>query len=236
MEYKSMKLLSTSASNTKIAKTQKKEQIQTRVASLSLYPDHITCAGSKAAKCMEACLKSAGMGVFSNVKAGRKAKTDWFHADQDAFLAQLCKELYNFDKLCKRSGSIGQVRLNTISDIAWEKLGVPQLFPDLSFYDYSKRVERIGKTPANYKLMFSYSGAPTYRKQVEKLPNGYPMAVVFRHTLPTHFMGREVIDGDKSDLDNLRGGHVVVGLLAKGKAKKDTTGFVVDSNIIAIGG
>jgi len=231
-----MKLLSTSASNTKIAKTQKKEQIQTRVASLSLYPDHITCAGSKAAKCMEACLKSAGMGVFSNVKAGRKAKTDWFHADQDAFLAQLCKELYNFDKLCKRSGSIGQVRLNTISDIAWEKLGVPQLFPDLNFYDYSKRVERIGNTPTNYKLMFSYSGAPTYRKQVEKLPNGYPMAVVFRHTLPTHFMGRVVIDGDKSDLDNLRSGHVVVGLLAKGKAKKDTTGFVVDSNIIAIGG
>jgi len=231
-----MKLLSTSASNTKIAKTQKKEQIQTRVASLSLYPDHITCAGSKAAKCMEACLKSAGMGVFSNVKAGRKAKTEWFHADQDAFLAQLCKELYNFDKLCKRSGSIGQVRLNTISDIAWERLGVPQLFPDLSFYDYSKRVERIGKTPANYKLMFSYSGAPTYRKQVDKLPNGYPMAVVFRHTLPTHFMGRVVIDGDKSDLDNLRSGHVVVGLLAKGKAKKDTTGFVVDSNIIAIGG
>jgi len=236
MEHKSMKLLSTSASNTKIAKTQKKEQIQTRVASLSLYPDHITCAGSKAAKCMEACLKSAGMGVFSNVKAGRKAKTDWFHADQDAFLAQLCKELYNFDKLCKRSGSIGQVRLNTISDIAWEKLGVPQLFPDLNFYDYSKRVERIGNTPTNYKLMFSYSGAPTYRKQVEKLPNGYPMAVVFRHTLPTHFMGRVVIDGDKSDLDNLRSGHVVVGLLAKGKAKKDTTGFVVDSNIIAIGG
>ena len=231
-----MKLLSTSASNTKIAKTQKKEQIQTRVASLSLYPDHITCAGSKAAKCMEACLKSAGMGVFSNVKAGRKAKTDWFHADQDAFLAQLCKELYNFDKLCKRSGSIGQVRLNTISDIAWEKLGVPQLFPDLNFYDYSKRVERIGNTPTNYKLMFSYSGAPTYRKQVEKLPNGYPMAVVFRHTLPTHFMGRVVIDGDKSDLDNLRSGHVVVGLLAKGKAKKDTTGFVVDSNLIAIGG
>ena len=231
-----MKLLSTSASNTKIAKTQKKEKVQTRVASLSLYPDHIICAGSKAAKCMDGCLKSAGMGAFSNVKAGRKAKTDWFHADQDAFLAQLRAELSNFDKLCKRTGSVGVVRLNTISDIAWESLGIPQLFPDLSFYDYTKRVQRIGKTPTNYKLMFSYSGARTYRKQVEQLPDGYPMAVVFRHSLPTHFMGRVVIDGDKSDLDNLRGGHVVVGLLAKGKAKKDTSGFVVDSNLIAVGG
>ena len=210
-----MKLLSTSASNTKIAKTQKKEKVQTRVASLSMLPDDIICPASKAAGCRAGCLESAGMGAFSNVKAGRKG---------------------NFDTLCKRKGFVGQVRLNTISDIAWESLGIPQLFPDLSFYDYTKRVQRIGKTPANYKLMFSYSGARTYQKQVAKLPDGYPMAVVFRHTLPTHFMGRVVIDGDKSDLDNLRGGHVVVGLLAKGKAKKDTSGFVVDSNLIAVGG
>ena len=67
------------------------------------------------------------------------------------------------------------------------------------------------------------------------MPAGYPMAVVFRDELPTDFMGRKVIDGDKSDLDNLRGGHVVVGLRAKGNAKKDKTGFVVDSNLIAIG-
>ena len=231
-----MKLLSTSASNTKIAKTQKKEKVQTRVASLSMLPDDVICPASKAAGCRAGCLESAGMGAFSNVKAGRKAKTDWFHADQVGFLDQLRKELGNFDTLCKRKGFVGQVRLNTISDIAWESLGIPQLFPDLSFYDYTKRVQRIGKTPANYKLMFSYSGARTYQKQVAQLPDGYPMAVVFRHSLPTHFMGRVVIDGDKSDLDNLRGGHVVVGLLAKGKAKKDTSGFVVDSNLIAVGG
>ncbi len=230
-----MKLLSTSASNTKIAKTQKKEKTQTRVASLSLYPNHVICAGSKAAGCMEACLKSAGMGVFSNVEAGRKAKTEYYLNDQAGFLVQLRAELSNFAKLCKRTGSVGAVRLNTISDIAWENHQIPQDFPDLNFYDYTKRVKRLGKTPANYKLMFSYSGVPSYRKQVEQLPDGYPMAVVFHKRLPTHFMGREVIDGDKSDLDNLRSGHVVVGLLAKGKAKKDTSGFVVDPDVIAVG-
>ena len=231
-----MKLLSTSASNTKIAKTQKKEKVQTRVASLSLYPNHVICAGSKAAGCMEACLKSAGMGVFSNVEAGRKAKTEYYLNDQKGFLAQLRAELSNFAKLCKRTGSVGVVRLNTISDIAWENHQIPQDFPDLKFYDYTKRVKRLGKTPANYKLMFSYSGVPSYRKQVAQMPDGYPMAVVFHKRLPTHFMGREVIDGDKSDLDNLRSGHVVVGLLAKGKAKKDTSGFVVDPDVIAVGG
>ena len=231
-----MKLLSINASNTKIAKTQKGEKRPTRLASLSLYPDNKICPGSIAAKCQDGCLVSAGRGRFDNVANARRAKTEYFHNDQAGFLAQLRKELANFDKLCKRQGVRGVVRLNTISDIAWENYDIPQAFPDLTFYDYSKRVNRIGKTPANYDLMFSYSGAPSYKKQVEQMPAGYPMAVVFRDSLPTHFMGRPVIDGDKSDLDNLRSGHSVVGLLAKGKAKKDTTGFVVDSNLIAVGG
>ena len=231
-----MKLLSINASNTKIAKTQKGEKRPTRLASLSLYPDNIICPGSIAAKCQDGCLISAGRGRFDNVANARRAKTEYFHNDQAGFLAQLRKELANFDKLCKRQGVRGVVRLNTISDIAWENHDIPQSFPDLKFYDYTKRVKRIGKTPTNYGLMFSYSGAPSYKKQVEQMPAGYPMAVVFRDSLPTHFMGRPVIDGDKSDLDNLRSGHSVVGLLAKGKAKKDTTGFVVDSNLIAVGG
>lgn len=230
------KLLSIDGSNTKINKTQKAEAVPTRLASLSLYPDDVICAGSKAADCMESCLKSAGMGVFSNVIAGRKAKTDWFHSDQSGFMDQLRRELSNFDKLCKRTGVVGYVRLNTISDIAWEQFDIPQSFPDLNFYDYTKRVRRLGKTPANYNLMFSYSGVASYRKQVERMPDGYPMAVVFKGRLPTHFRGREVIDGDKSDLINLRSGHVVVGLLAKGKAKHDTSGFVVDPDVIAVGG
>jgi hypothetical protein len=231
-----MKLLSINASNTKIAKTQNSEKRPTRLASLSLYPDNIICPGSIAAKCQDGCLVSAGRGRFDNVANARRAKTDFWHNDQAGFLAQLRKELANFDKLCKRQGVRGVVRLNTISDIAWEKYDIPQSFPDLRFYDYSKRVKRIGNTPSNYDLMFSYSGAPSYKKQVEQMPAGYPMAVVFRDSLPTHFMGRPVIDGDKSDLDNLRSGHSVVGLLAKGKAKKDKTGFVVDSNLIAVGG
>jgi hypothetical protein len=230
-----MKLLSINASNTKIAKTQKGEKIPTRLASLSLYPDDIICAGSKAAKCQDGCLVSAGRGRFDNVANARRAKTAYFHADQSGFIDQLKKELTNFDKLCKRQNVRGVVRLNTISDIAWENYEIPQSFPNLTFYDYSKRVKRIGNTPSNYSLMFSYSGAPSYKKQVEQMPAGYPMAVVFRGELPTDFMGRKVIDGDISDLDNLRAGHVVVGLRAKGKAKKDTTGFVVDSNLIAIG-
>ena len=62
------------------------------------------------------------------------------------------------------------------------------------------------------------------------------MAVVFRNELPPVWDGQTVIDGDLSDIVNVKAGGVIVGLRAKGKAKRDRTGFVVDSDMIAIGG
>ena len=45
--------------------------------------------------------------------------------------------------------------------------------------------------------------------------------------LPETWHGFTVIDGDDDDLRYLDMGGVVIGLKAKGKAKKDTSGFVV---------
>ena len=44
--------------------------------------------------------------------------------------------------------------------------------------------------------------------------------------MPARYMGLPVFNGDESDLRFLDPKGVVVGLYAKGKAKKDTTGFV----------
>jgi hypothetical protein len=44
--------------------------------------------------------------------------------------------------------------------------------------------------------------------------------------MPETYMGRPVFNGDESDLRFLDPKGVVVGLYAKGKAKKDTSGFV----------
>jgi hypothetical protein len=56
------------------------------------------------------------------------------------------------------------------------------------------------------------------------------VAVVFgvpkSKPLPVGYLGRPVFNGDDSDLRFLDPRGVVVGLYAKGKAKKDTTGFV----------
>ena len=57
---------------------------------------------------------------------------------------------------------------------------------------------------------------------------GMNVATVFRKALPATHMGLPVYDGDDSDLRFLDPAGVIVGLKAKGRAKKDTTGFVVD--------
>ena len=55
------------------------------------------------------------------------------------------------------------------------------------------------------------------------------IAVVFRtKDLPETFKGRGVIDGDLHDMRFLDEPNSVVGLKAKGQAKKDTSGFVID--------
>ena len=53
------------------------------------------------------------------------------------------------------------------------------------------------------------------------------VAVVFRKELPATYLGRKVINGDETDLRFLDEKNVIVGLKAKGKAKKDMSGFVV---------
>lgn len=236
-----MKLLDTSGNNTKVKKTndfRSKKVVDKfgnyiRLASLSMRPDDILCPSRHIAGCAEACLVSAGMGAFSNVEAGRQAKTDFFHNDREGFLDQLRRELGNFERLCAKTGTKPVVRLNTISDIQWERYGIPQAFPNTFFYDYTKVAKRLGNTPDNYRLMFSYSGKAEYQKQVAiALKHDVPISVVFFGDMPETFLGRRVIDGDASDLENLFSGKTIVGLKAKGKAKKSESDFIVNTNLI----
>ena len=119
-------------------------------------------------------------------------------------------------------------RLNGTSDIAWEKHDVIQQFPAVQFYDYTKILGRKVEALSNYHLTFSQ--ADGNEEDVQKaIDKGMNVATVFRKKLPVAHMGIPVYDGDDSDLRFLDPKQVVVGLKAKGKAKKDTTGFVVDT-------
>ena len=235
-----MKLLDTGTSNTKIRKTEKKAD-NIRMASLSLMPDEIICPWCVKAGCKNLCLKESGFGRFDNVAQGRQRKTDYWHANQSEFLTQLRNELTNFEKLCNKTNVQPVVRLNVLSDIQWERHDIPQAFPAIKFYDYTKLAQRLDKTPDNYRLMFSYSGTKAYQPQVKRaLKTDAPISVVFTE-LPTNpayrFLGRPVIDGDQSDLINLNAGKVIIGLKYK-RTKASTqsveqSDFVINPNIIA---
>jgi len=244
-----MRLLDTTGGNPKLGKTTRAgfdhgfSEIKgaavsrARVAGLSLYPDAVLCAGSKAAGCMADCLKEQGRGKMDSVAEARQAKADWFYSDPVGFFTQLKGELENFRDTCRRSGVMPFVRLNVLSDVDWETYHVPQAFPEITFYDYTKRASRLCKTPDNYRLIFSYSGRAQYARQVERAwRTGLPVAVVFRGGLPAQFRGRPVIDGDASDIANFRAIGKIVGLRAKGTSARDNqNGFIVDNpELVAI--
>lgn len=227
-----MPLLVTNNGNTKIRKSA--EQSGYRIASLSLWPNVRICPGSKAADCLKLCLRDEGRGKMKVVQNARMWRTELWENDPAKFLEMLFEEIETWVRRCKKSGHRPVVRLNTISDIAWENYGIFQYFPDLFGYDYTKRVKRLGNTPDNYRLMFSWSGAPAYQGSVqEALKTDHPIAVVFRGGLPGQFLGRPVIDGDKSDIINLDAVGKIIGLRAKGtsgqKALASGSQFIVDN-------
>ena len=147
------------------------------------------------------------------------------------FMAQLLREMRNFQRLCVRQGVTPVFRLNTMSDVPWEKhIDIAGEFKESYFVDYTKLAHRLTRVPENYGLIFSYSGVPAYQGQVQAaLKTDRPIAVVFRNGFPKRFLGRICIDGDRSDLINVQTRNSIICLSDKGDAKHDTSGFVVDN-------
>lgn len=200
-----------------------------------------TCPMAKLAQCDKACLYSAGRGAFNSVQQSRIDKAKWFFDDRFGFMQQLVRDIRKLRDKAKQAGMIPLVRLNGTSDIRWENEPVfingksyrnlMEAFPTMQFYDYTKIANRRN-LPSNYDLTFSYSGVPAYQKYVNiARENGMRIAVVFRkrEDIPASFLGMECIDGDDSDVRHIEPQGVVVALYAKGAAKADYTGFVVDT-------
>ena len=237
--FKSKALLSVSSD----AKTVKGETLGFLTGILYLAPANTTkwntCPMAKKAQCDVACLNTAGRGAFSSVQQARINKTEWFFTERNSFMQQLVVDIAKLIKKANKQGLKPLVRLNGTSDIRWETVGfidtdgieyvnIFSAFPNIQFYDYTKRGNRT-ELPSNYDLTFSYSGVEGFQPYVENaLLNNMRMAVVFRKEkdIPMTFMGIPVVSGDNSDVRHLDD-KVIVGLYAKGKAKLDTTGFVV---------
>jgi hypothetical protein len=194
-----------------------------------------TCPKATAG-CKAACLNTAGRGgMFKRgestnvIQEARKRKTRFFFEDRENFLATLKDDIRKAIRQSEKKGLIPVFRLNGTSDISWEKYGVIQEFPNVQFYDYTKILGRKVNGLANYHLTFSAADGNDL-DVLRAIKEGYNIATVFgikkNSPMPETYNGVPVFNGDDSDLRFLDPKGVVVGLYAKGKAKKDTSGFV----------
>ena len=229
-----MKLLTTAN-----AKIRKGEKLGYQTFGIHLAPASLSgfnvCKDASVG-CVASCLNTAGMGAFSNVQLARIEKTKLFFKDKPLFMAQLIKEVSSAIKSARNKNLVSTFRLNLTSDLPWEKIKLNgrnlfDMFPQCQFYDYTKSAERMtsflnGEMPKNYHLTFSRS--ETNGAIAESiLKSGGNVAMVFRKHLPNQFLGRSVVNGDETDLRFLDPQGVIVGLVEKGKAKKDDSGFVI---------
>ena len=194
----------------------------------------------RTAGCTSACLNTAGRGgIFKKgettnvIQQARIRKTKMFFEARQDFMHGLVNEIQKTIKKAEKQGLIPVFRLNGTSDIAWEKYEVMlsgknifQLFPQVQFYDYTKIVGRKVSHIKNYHLTFSNADG-NINDVLKAKANGMNIAVVFRKELPAKYLGMTVVNGDETDLRFLDPKGVIVGLKAKGKAKKDVSGFVV---------
>lgn len=194
------------------------------------------CPMAEMAGCKAACLNSAGRGAMSNVQRARLSKARFFIEQRRAFMAVLVADVARLVRKAERAGMTPLVRLNGTTDIRWETIPTDDgrtifdRFPGVQFYDYTKIANRRD-IPANYDLTFSWSGVGAFPQYAQRaIGSGMRVAVVFRDrgTIPATFMGMRTVDGDDSDIRHLDPQGVVVALYAKGKARRDASGFVVD--------
>ena len=192
-----------------------------------------TCP-KRTAGCTAACLNTAGRGGMfrkgentNMIQKARIRKTQLFFADRDAFMLDLYKDIQKAIRFAERKGLTPVFRLNGTSDLSWEKYTVGttdmnlfQLFPTVQFYDYTKVLGRKVKHLTNYHLTFSKADGND-SDVAEALFQGMSVVAVY-DKIPAG-----VPSADETDLRFLDAKGVMLGLKAKGRAKKDYSGFVI---------
>ena len=197
-----------------------------------------TCPKATAG-CKAACLNTAGRGgmfkkgeTTNAIQKARIRKARYFFEDRDGFMKDLYHDIVKAKKFAEKQGLIPVFRLNGTSDLSWEKYEVGttgmnlfQLFPTTQFYDYTKVPKRKVDGIDNYHLTFSQ--ADGNGKDADwAISKNMNVTVVF-DKIPAEYKGKPVFNADETDLRFLDPKGVVLGLKAKGRAKKDRTGFVV---------
>jgi hypothetical protein len=229
------KLLSKGDTNAKTSKN----FLETHILYMSPYNQNskgVNLCPNATQSCILACLFTAGRGAFNSIQEARKNRTELYLNNRQQFCERIAHELRLLNAKATKKGQKIAVRLNGTTDLDLiavinNRVGIDILkdFTMLEFYDYTKVLGKVKKyAGTSYKLTFSRAET-NEAEALEALTYGVPVAVVFDHKnpMPKTYLGRMVIDGDSADDLMLTSGAVILGLKAKGRAKKDTLGFVV---------
>jgi hypothetical protein len=193
----------------------------------------------------------------NSVQLARRRRTKLYFEDRDAFMAALMIGMAKEISKARKADLSPVFRLNLTSDIQWEKQSITidletsvylsrygvdikagdyenimAAFAEYMFYDYTKHDPKIRRASSNYCITFSRAETFRNHNDMQKaLEMGMNVAVVFStkkgQELPSEYLSRPVVDGDVTDLRFLDPQGVIVGLRAKGKARSDQSGFVV---------
>lgn len=223
------KYLSDGTSNTKTAKN-RRDTLILYLAPLNQNSHGVNMCPKASDGCAVACLFTAGRGAFSNVANARIKKTDAFLSDRKAFLSSVAMQIN------KRAANVKQlaVRLNGTSDVKLveQMTSLYAIASNVVFYDYTKIKQKAGRRvlESGHRYVVTFSRSEVNESDaLSVLESGGIVAVVF-DKIPKTWKGFRVVDGDERDdlMLDVRGA-VVLGLKAKGQAKKDKSGFVVNS-------
>jgi len=190
--------------------------------------------------CTAACLNTAGRGgMFKKgektnaIQKARIRKTKYFFEDREGFMTDLVSDIFKAKKMAAKLGLTPVFRLNGTSDLSWEKydtgmggypdpdfMNIFDVFPDVQFYDYTKVLGRKVSQYKNYHLTFSKADGND-ADVTKALEQGMSVVAVYDR------IPEGVPSADETDLRFLDPKGVMLGLKAKGRAKKDYSGFVI---------
>ena len=194
----------------------------------------------------------AGHGRSDFVRDARINLTHWLYENPRSFKAYLLRGMASLTRY--HSDSEIACRPNVDSDVNWMQR-IPEMFQfDWRFWDYTKCSERLGHTPANYHLTYSYNDGTQDKDWERVYQTGSNIAVVF-DTVWNPWGGKfgylpatwtdpngkvwRVVDGDRQELRVLDPQDVCVGLRLKADEEKREDAceaeFAVPTGIDAVG-
>jgi hypothetical protein len=167
------------------------------------------------------------------IQKARIRKTQYFFENREGFMADLAKDIQKAIRFAEKKGLKPVFRLNGTSDLSWEKytfgaldLNIFDQFPTQQFYDYTKVLGRKVQDIANYHLTFSKADGND-ADVAKALAQGLSVVAVYDE------IPEGVPSADETDLRFLDPKGVMLGLKAKGRAKKDYSGFVIRLQAVA---